>query len=181
MFRTPPGSETRACTHGDNLGTWESQWFPWRESGVGVPTGAGKTPGAGRRLSPPRRALQGQGTQRKTSATRYRGRRGRTERPRDGLSAVLADHSTEEGGEPRPTGPTGGKEKPGITCCWKERRAGLRAYKPCDHNASRVRWVAQLCAKWGVTCLVSQGRKPLATEEPDEGNLHVRICGEGAG
>jgi len=122
-----------------------------------------------------------EGTQSKTSDARYRGRRGRTERPRDGLSAVLADHSTEEGGEPRPTGPTGGKEKPGITFCWKERREGLRACKPCHHNASRVRWVAQLCAKRGVTCLVSQGRKPLATEEPDEGNLHVRICGEGAG
>src|SRR5205807_6633482 len=65
--------------------------------------------------------------------------------------------------------------------CWKERREGLRAYKPCYHNSSRVRWVAQLCAKRGVTCLVRQGRKLMATEEPDEGNLHVRICGEGAG
>ena len=25
------------------------------------------------------------------------------------------------------------------------------------------------------------GVEPLATEEPYEGNLHVRICGEGAG
>src|SRR5437870_10441421 len=98
-----------------------------------------------------------------------------------GRRAVVAAHSTGEGGEARPTGPTGGKEKPGITFCWKERREGLRAYKPCYHNSSRVRWVAQLCAKRGVTCLVRQGRKPLATEEPDEGNLHVRICGEGAG
>ena len=83
-FRTPPGSETRAWSHRGSLETWESQWFPWRKSGGGVPTGEGKTPGAGRRRSPPRRALQGQGTQRKTSAPRYRGRRGRTERPRDG-------------------------------------------------------------------------------------------------
>jgi hypothetical protein len=29
--------------------------------------------------------------------------------------------------------------------------------------------------------LVSHGQKLVATEEPDEGNLHVRICGEGAG
>jgi hypothetical protein len=41
---------TRACTHGGNLGTWESQWFPCVESGVGVPTVEVKTPGAGRRL-----------------------------------------------------------------------------------------------------------------------------------
>src|SRR4029434_9455034 len=61
---------TRACSHRGSLGTWESQWFPGRESGVGVPTGEVKTPGAGRRLAPPRRALQGQGTQSKTSDTR---------------------------------------------------------------------------------------------------------------
>jgi RNA-directed DNA polymerase len=39
----------------------------------------------------------------------------------------------------------------------------------------------RLCAKRGVACVVSQWHKLLATEEPDEGNLHVRICGEGAG
>ena len=121
------------------------------------------------------------GTQRKTSDARDRGRRGRTERPRAGLSAVFAEHRTEEGGEPRPTGPTGGQEKPGITFCGKERREGLRAYKPCYHNASSVQGGAQLCATRGVTCVVSPGRKPVATEEPEEGNLHVRICGEGAG
>ena len=63
---------TRACRHRGSLETWESQWFPCRESGVGVPTGEVKTPGAGRKLAPPRRALQEQGTQSKTSATRYR-------------------------------------------------------------------------------------------------------------
>src|SRR5207245_11221647 len=99
-FRTPPGSETRAWSHRGSLETWESQWFPWRESGVGVPTGAVKTPGAGRRLAHPRRALQGQGTQRKTSATRYRGRRGSTERRRDGPLAVWAARRP-AGREPR--------------------------------------------------------------------------------
>ncbi len=29
--------------------------------------------------------------------------------------------------------------------------------------------------------MVSHWQQLLATEEPDEGNLHVRICGEGAG
>ena len=138
-FRTPPGSETRAWSHRGSLETWESQWFPCRKSGVGVPTGEVKTPGAGRRLSPPRRALQEQGTQRKTSATRYRGRRGRTERPRDGPLAVLADQSTEgqeprasgrEGGEPTSQGPTAGKAKPGITFFWKDLWERRRAHQP---------------------------------------------------
>lgn len=40
---------------------------------------------------------------------------------------------------------------------------------------------AKGCAKRGVAGLVSQRRKLVATEAPDEGNLHVRICGEGAG
>ena len=123
-FRTPPGSETRAWSHRGSLETWESPWFPWRESGGGVPTGAGKTPGAGRRLSPPRRAVQEQGTRSKTSATRYRGRRGSTEHPRDGPLAVCADHRTEgrepgasgrEGGEPTSQGPTAGQAQPGLT------------------------------------------------------------------
>ena len=138
-FRTPPGSETRACSHRGSLETWESQWFPCIESGVGVPTSEVKTPGAGRRLSPLRRALHEQGTQSKTSDTRYRGRRGRTERPRDGLLAVLADHSTDgrepavpgrEGGEPMSQGPTGGKAKPGITFFWKDRWEILRDHQP---------------------------------------------------
>src|SRR5262249_48271919 len=34
---------------------------------------------------------------------------------RDGQGVVLAAHSTGEGGEPRPKGPTGGKATPGIT------------------------------------------------------------------
>jgi hypothetical protein len=139
VFRIPPGSESGACIHRGDSGTWESQWFPCRKSGVGVPTGEVKTPGAGRRLAPPRRALQEQGTQSKTSATRYRGRRGRTERPRDGPLAVLADHSTEgqepwasgrEGGEPTSQGPTAGKAKPGITFVWKDLGERLRAHQP---------------------------------------------------
>jgi hypothetical protein len=28
VYRAPPGSETRACTHGGNLGTREVQMFP---------------------------------------------------------------------------------------------------------------------------------------------------------
>ena len=40
---------------------------------------------------------------------------------------------------------------------------------------------AKGCAKRGVACVVRHWRKLLATEAPDEGNLHVRVCGEGAG
>jgi len=138
-FRIPPGSESGACIHRGDSGTWESQWCPCRESGVGVPAIAAKTPGAGRRLSPLRRALQEQGTQSKTSATRYRGRKGSTERPRDELLAVLAEHSTDgwepavpgrEGGEPMSQGPTGGKAKPGITFFWKDLWEILRDHQP---------------------------------------------------
>ena len=39
----------------------------------------------------------------------------KSESHREGRQAVLADHSTDEGGEPRSKGPTGGKERPGIT------------------------------------------------------------------
>jgi hypothetical protein len=148
----------------------------------GAPTGVVKDSWRGEAAPAAHPRLLGrEGTQRKRSDARERGRRGSTERPRDGLLAVCADPRPEEGGEPRPTGPTGGKATPGIPFCWKESREGRRAYQPGSHNASRVRWVAQVGAKRGVTCWVSQGRKPLAPEEPDEGNLHVRSCGEGAG
>jgi hypothetical protein len=138
-FRTPPGSETRAWSHRGSLERWESQWFPCRESGVGVPTIEGKTPGAGRRLSPLRRALHVPGAQSKTSDTRYRGSRGRTARPREGLLAVFADHSPDgrepavpgrEGGEPMSQGPTGGKAKPGITFFWKDLWEILQDHQP---------------------------------------------------
>ncbi len=139
--RTPPGSESGACMPRGNSETWESQWSPCGESGGGVPTIAGKTPGAERRLQPLKRAFwrKTKGTQSKRSDARYRGRRGRTERPRDGLLAVVADHSTDgreptvpgrEGGEPQSQGPTGGKAKPGITFFWKDLWEILRDHQP---------------------------------------------------
>ena len=162
VSRIPPGSESGACIHRGDSGTWESQWFPCRKSGVGVPTDEVKTPGTGRRLSPPRRALQEQGTQSKMSATRYRRRRGRTERPRDRPLAVLADHSTEgqeprasgrEGGEPTSQGPPAGKAKPGITFFWTNLWERLRAHQPYPGNSrelhsrpSTIRpWCSTMC------------------------------------
>ena len=35
--------------------------------------------------------------------------------------------------------------------------------------------------KLGVACLVSNAVKRIRAEEPDEGNLHTRICGVSAG
>jgi len=138
VYRTPPGSETRACIHGGNPGL---------------------DPG-------------------------YRVRIGRTERTRKGHLAVLADHSTDGqglywlvGGEPRPKGPTVGKEKPGITFFWRERWKALRGHKPYQRNFRELRRAAKLCAKRGVACLVSNPEKKVRTEEPYEGNLHVRDCG----
>jgi hypothetical protein len=99
-------------------------WSPWVTSGVGVPTVAVQTPGVERRRPPRTRALRDQGTQSQRRDPRYRGRRGSTERPREGPVAVLAEHSTagwelcapgREGGEPMSQGPTGGKAKPGST------------------------------------------------------------------
>ena len=46
----------------------------------------------------------------------------RAKRPAKGLVAVCAAHRTDEGGERRPTGPTGGKATPGITFWGTERR-----------------------------------------------------------
>ncbi len=124
VSRTPPGSESGACLQKGDSGTWESPWSPWGISGVGVPTIEVKTPGVARRRPPRTRALRNQGTQSQRRDPRYRGRRGSTERPRERLLAVFAEHSPagrergapgREGGEPMSQGPTGGKAKPGST------------------------------------------------------------------
>jgi len=126
-----------ACRQRGDSGTWESQWSPWVQSGRGGPTVEVKTPGVERKRQPFTRAFRQKGIQRKRRDTRYRGRTGRTERPRDGLLAVLAEHSTDgwepwasgrEGGEPTSQGPTGGKATPGITVFWKDLWERLRAH-----------------------------------------------------
>ena len=68
---------------------------------------------------------------------------------RNGLLAVVADHSTDElekpvreGGEPMHKGPTVGKEKPGITFYCAELREGHRAHNSNKRKCSRVRGVA---------------------------------------
>jgi hypothetical protein len=97
------------------------------------------------------------------------GARARREATREGHKAVVAEHSTGEGGEVRPQRPTGGKARPGRAWEWEARREGLRAYQPSEPQPGHRRGVAQLCAS---------GRDELAgypdrssgpdTEEPDE-------------
>ena len=75
----------------------------------------------------------------------YRGASG-SEATRDGHGAVVAEHSTDEGGEVRPKRPTGGKARPGRVRSREERREGLRAYQPSEQHPGYRRGVAQLCA-----------------------------------
>jgi hypothetical protein len=53
------------------------------------------------------------------------GERAPSEATREGHGAVVAEHSTDEGGEVRPKRPTGGKAKPGGARAWADRREGL--------------------------------------------------------
>ena len=53
-----------------------------------------------------------------------------SEASREGQVAVLAEHSTWEGGELRPKESTGGKAKPGRTLYWMEIWETLRGRKP---------------------------------------------------
>jgi hypothetical protein len=57
-----------------------------------------------------------------TEARKVSGSEREAKRPETGREVGVAEHSTCEGGEPRPKGPTGGKATPGITFWWTERR-----------------------------------------------------------
>jgi hypothetical protein len=116
--RTPPGSKSRACLHRGNSGTWESHVSPCQPPGLGdrVPKGPGVVWG----LRPAHEPVRD--TTNTTEAGKGSGSERRAKRLERGTVAVLAEHSTEEGGEPSPTGPTGGKATPGITWWWMERR-----------------------------------------------------------
>ena len=124
VCRTPPGSESGACAHGGNAGTWESQRSPCGRSEEGVLT-INKSPGNGWD-TPACPASRERRDTKDRGVTRYR-ETSESEGTRDGLLAVAAEHSTDElmttvreGGEPRPKGPTVGKVKPGITFCLEE-------------------------------------------------------------
>ena len=66
-----------------------------------------------------------------------------------------------------------------VCRCLASETAASKAQDPSQHLAAPG--TATGCAKRGVACLVSHWQKLWAPEEPEEGNLHVRICGEGTG
>src|SRR5215813_2137859 len=102
--RTPPGSESGAYLHRGNSGTWECHRSPCLQTRTGGP--GDHRPWRGRRASTRLRAQQGQ--HERAEASKVSGSERRAKRPETGRMAVVAAHSTEEGGEPSPTGPTGG-------------------------------------------------------------------------
>jgi hypothetical protein len=105
---TPPGSQSGACVHRGHSGTWERHDSPCRryrrrEPVENIPVPSEVTWSwdlAGSKEQGHRQGIGGPGT---------------TEGRREGVVAVVADHRTDEGGEPRPKAPTGGKERPDMT------------------------------------------------------------------
>jgi hypothetical protein len=76
-----------------------------------------KSPGVGRELPRPNEPVR---EHKGRKQTRY-GEASGSEATQEGQRAVVAEHSTGEGGEPRPKEPTGGKATPGIPFCWADR------------------------------------------------------------
>jgi hypothetical protein len=115
--RTPPGSKSGACLHRGSSGTWESPLSPCHMAGMGDRRSkALACAGASTR------ARARTGHHERTEAGKVSGRERPAKCPERGRVAVLAEHSTEEGGELRPKGPTGGKATPGITLRRTDRR-----------------------------------------------------------
>jgi hypothetical protein len=108
VLRTPPGSKSGAGVQRGHSGTWESHGSPCRRDRIRAPVENIPVPRqvtwswdrAGSEEEGHRQGIGGPGT---------------TEGRREGGVAVVADHSTVEGGEPRPKGPTGGKERLEMT------------------------------------------------------------------
>ena len=94
---TPPGSRTRACSHGGNLGTREIQLSPCKGCGIRrtVPR-RDKFPGDGKGCAPASHRVSHRAeTQTAVSTARYWGTRAKSEGTREGQLEVLADHSTD--------------------------------------------------------------------------------------
>jgi len=110
--RTPPGSESGACLHRGNSGTWERQLAPCDQPGGGdrVTTG----PGGGRFDQAPSPT----GRPPTESSTQGIGDRATSADPQDGQRAVVASHTTGERGEVRPKRPPGGKATSGRAFQW---------------------------------------------------------------
>ena len=134
---TPPGSESGACTHRGNSGTWESLLLPCHilpEQGLPadqiVPALTVRFPTA----ASLERGYKGKGDEQGA------GERATSEATRNEQQAVLAEHSTDERGEPRPKEPMGGKARPGMTFHWKERRERLMSSQTVS---AKLQWIAE--------------------------------------
>ena len=159
MPRTPPGSESGACLQRGHSGTWESHLSPCSSAGNGGP--AYQRPWRGSGASTGRRA--GNGYHERWKPARYRGRERQAKRPERDRVAVVASHSTEEGGEPRPKGPTGGKAT--------SSRASAGRRQGRDIELTNPDYGRPVDCKRVVAALL---------EEPYALIAHVRVCG-GAG
>jgi hypothetical protein len=163
--RTPPGSESGACLHRGNSGTWESHPSPCTSAGKGGP--ADQRPWRGPGASTGRRA--GNGDHERGKPARYRGRERQAKHPERDRVAVVAAHSTEDGGEVRPKRPTGGKAPSGRASAGRRQGRDFELTNP-DHGTPGdcdARWVLA----WAAEALL---------EEPYALIAHVRVCG-GAG
>jgi hypothetical protein len=136
--RTPPGSESGACSHRGNSGTWESYLSPCCIPGLGdrVTKGPGVILGASTRT----RACKGD--HKRTEAGKVSGRRATSEAPRDGEVAVVAAHSTDEGGEVRPKRPTGGKVPSGRASTGGRQGRDIELTNPDNSRPVDCKWVA---------------------------------------
>jgi hypothetical protein len=111
VCRTPPGSESGACLHRGNSGTWESHRAPCESPGMG--DRVTKSPGVGWALRPGHEPC---GETTNEGSTPGIGERATSEEPREGQVAVVASHTTVERGEVRPQRPPGGKAPSGRAC-----------------------------------------------------------------
>jgi hypothetical protein len=162
--RTPPGSESGACSHRGHSGTWESHLPPCYSAGMG--DRRTKSPGVTRGFH---LATSPFGRPRTLEASRVSGNERQAKDSETGRVAVVAAHSTAEGGEVRPKRPTGGKAPSGRASAGRRQGRDLEVTNPAHGKPGDcgARWVLA----WAADAL---------PEEPYALIAHVRVCG-GAG
>ena len=157
--RTPPGSESGACLHRGNSGTWESHLSPCPIPGMGdrVTKGPGVPWGLPPGHEPVRDTTNAGSRQGIGKASDKRSLR-------EGQRAVVASYSTDEGGEVRPKRPTGGKATSGRACNGQDTRERHCAHQSCHQPPIGLH----------------PGAAEALLEEPYACIAPVRVCGGGA-
>jgi len=128
VSRTPPGSESGACLHRGDSGTWESHLSPCFIPGMG--DRVTKSPGVTWSFL---LATSPLGTPRTTEAGKVSGNERQVKDPETGRGAVVAAQSTGEGGEVRPKRPTGGKAPSGSASAGERQGRDIALTNP-DHG-----------------------------------------------